>query len=97
MKRLFALLVLAATVVHADEPKHIDYQHPPMGTWGVAWCGAHGILWVHDATGKWWRFSSEDGTSPPLDDERAIGFFNEWVQSGPTDIVQLKNVECKKP
>jgi hypothetical protein len=89
--------VLAAVyVANADEPpakarpSH-DYQHPPLGTWGLSWCGSRGTLWVHEANGTWWSYSSEDGTMPPPD---AIGEFNDWIDSGPTDIREISGVTC---
>ena len=93
MKYLCLLCLLVASAF-ADEPKRVpDYQNPPKGSWGVSWCGNKGVIWVQDASGYWWSFSSEDGTAPPLDNPKAIEFFNDWLQSGPTDVRKL-NVPC---
>jgi hypothetical protein len=95
---LVGLAVLASVKAHGAEPAahpHADYSNPPRGSWGISFCGSRGVIWVQDHNSNWFRFSSEDGTGPDPDDIKGVEFFNDWLQSGPTDVVYLKNVTCK--
>jgi hypothetical protein len=86
--RLIALALLLSASAFAEEPISLkghgqDMERPPLGTWGVNYCSGDTVIWVTDANGLIYRY--DHSNKPPA---KAMPMFNNWINSGPTDIVE---------